>query len=140
MWSLKLMTCYCVLNHFILIELAIRTMTFGIFCSFFCLRFYLFSNRSHCGIKRILESILFTYGIRCVWLRLLFAQIVGTFLIHIFIKFLANEIFSQLLKYQSLLTVVSKTPDLASLNALNIALRSCCVNEPCNLKTEIIYR
>lgn len=36
---------------------------------------------------------------------------------------------------QHQLTVVNKTPDLASLNALKIALRSCCVNEPCNLKT-----
>lgn len=32
------------------------------------------------------------------------------------------------------LTVVNNTPDLAFLNALKMALRSCCVNEPCNLK------
>lgn len=41
-------------------------------------------------------------------------------------------------KKRNALTVVRRTPDLACLNALKIALRSCCVNEPCNLKTKIL--
>lgn len=34
----------------------------------------------------------------------------------------------------TVLTVVNNTPDFAALYALKIALRSCCVNDPCNLK------
>lgn len=36
-------------------------------------------------------------------------------------------------------TVVNNTPDFAALNALKMALRSCCVNEPCNLKIRHQY-